>query len=174
MRLINADALKEVLINEYEAREHYIGEIMLKVIDNAPTISVDNYSMCYQEGFRDGYSQCIADIEERKENNRLFQKGGKEERPQCDDNCDICVNHIINNNILILGQITKQIKLIMLDIDEYSYTDLINIIASLHNEYFRTIAGEYYDYMFHWYNKSTGGLCEDDLFKHIRKEIENP
>lgn len=32
----------------------------------------------YDEGFRDGYAQCINDKEERKENNRLFQKGGKE------------------------------------------------------------------------------------------------
>ena len=30
----------------------------------------------YDEGFRDGYAQCINDKEERKENNRLFQKGG--------------------------------------------------------------------------------------------------
>ena len=38
MRLIDADVLKEILINKYEAREHYIGEIMLKAIDNAPTV----------------------------------------------------------------------------------------------------------------------------------------
>lgn len=38
MRLIDADELKKVLCEEYEAREHYIGEIMLKAIDNAPTI----------------------------------------------------------------------------------------------------------------------------------------
>ena len=41
-RLIDADALKKVLIEEYEAREHYSGEIMLKVIDNAPTVIPDN------------------------------------------------------------------------------------------------------------------------------------
>lgn len=38
MRLIDADALKKTLCEEYEAREHYIGEIMLKAIDNAPTV----------------------------------------------------------------------------------------------------------------------------------------
>ena len=37
-RLIDADALKKTLCEEYEAREHYSGEIMLKAIDNAPTI----------------------------------------------------------------------------------------------------------------------------------------
>ena len=36
--LISREALKKVLIEEYEAREHYSGEIMLKVIDNAPTV----------------------------------------------------------------------------------------------------------------------------------------
>lgn len=30
----------------------------------------------YDEGFRDGYAKCINDREERKENSRLFQKGG--------------------------------------------------------------------------------------------------
>ena len=39
MRLIDADTLKKVLCEEYEAREHYIGEIMLKAIDNAPTVN---------------------------------------------------------------------------------------------------------------------------------------
>ena len=37
--LISREALKEVLINEYEAKEHYIGKIMLKAIDHAPTVS---------------------------------------------------------------------------------------------------------------------------------------
>lgn len=30
----------------------------------------------YKKGFRDGYAKCITDNEERKESNRLFQKGG--------------------------------------------------------------------------------------------------
>ena len=38
-RLIDADALKKTLCEEYEAREHYSGEIMLKAIDNAPTVN---------------------------------------------------------------------------------------------------------------------------------------
>lgn len=36
--LISRSELKKVLIEEYEAREHYIGEIILKAIDNAPTV----------------------------------------------------------------------------------------------------------------------------------------
>ena len=36
--LISRSALKKTLCEEYEAREHYIGEIMLKAIDNAPTV----------------------------------------------------------------------------------------------------------------------------------------
>lgn len=42
-----------------------------RIIDNAEVVS-DRYD----EGFRDGYAQCINDKEEREENNRLFQKGG--------------------------------------------------------------------------------------------------
>lgn len=38
MRIIDADELKKVLCEEYEAREHYIGEKMLQAIDNAPTV----------------------------------------------------------------------------------------------------------------------------------------
>jgi hypothetical protein len=36
--LISREALKKTLCEEYEAREHYIGEIMLKAIDNAQTV----------------------------------------------------------------------------------------------------------------------------------------
>jgi len=36
--LISREALKKTLCEEYEAREHYIGEIMLKAIDDAPTV----------------------------------------------------------------------------------------------------------------------------------------
>lgn len=76
------------------------------------------------------------------------------------------------NELVILDKITEQLKLIMRDIYEYSYTDLIDIIASLHNEYYKSVHGEYYDYMFHWYNKATAGICVDSLFKKYRKEIE--
>jgi len=43
--------------------------------------------------------------------------------------------------------------------------DLLEIIASLHNILYKEVTGEYYDYMFHWYNKVAGGSLEDDLYK---------
>ena len=42
---------------------------------------------------------------------------------------------------------------------------LLKIIASLHNEYYKAVNGEYYDYMFHWVNKTTGGSIDDNIFK---------
>ena len=65
--LISREALIEFL------NKNWYGDVM-EVIKNAPTVA-DRYD----EGFRDGYAQCINDKEERKENNRLFQKGDKEE-----------------------------------------------------------------------------------------------
>lgn len=53
--------------------------------------------------------------------------------------------------------------------DEETLNDMIwnlmEIIASLHNEYYRAIHGEYYDYMFHWVNKMNCGSIIDDIFK---------
>ena len=75
--LISREALKEHIftVNHGNGVEiEPIEVVPLCVIDNAPTVS-DRYD----EGFRDGYAQCINDKEERKENNRLFQKGDKEE-----------------------------------------------------------------------------------------------
>ena len=45
--------------------------------------------------------------------------------------------------------------------------DLLEIIASLHNELYKVVTGNYYDYMFHWVNKVTGGMWEhlDDKYK---------
>lgn len=48
--------------------------------------------------------------------------------------------------------------------------DLLEIIASLHNEYYKLATGEYYDYMFHWVNKTTGGSIVDDIFKKDDEE----
>ena len=75
--LISREALKEHIftVNHGNGVEiEPIEVVPLCVIDNAPTVA-DRYD----EGFRDGYAQCINDKEERKENNRLFQKGDKEE-----------------------------------------------------------------------------------------------
>ena len=43
--------------------------------------------------------------------------------------------------------------------------ELLEIIASLHNILYKEVTGEYYDYMFHWYNKIAGGSLEDGLYK---------
>jgi hypothetical protein len=49
--------------------------------------------------------------------------------------------------------------------ENYIMWDLLEIIASLHNEYYKLATGEYYDYMFHWVNKTTGETIVDDIFK---------
>ena len=46
--------------------------------------------------------------------------------------------------------------------------DLIDIIASLHNELYREVHGKYYDYMYHWANFGYGGFPDDGLFKEGR------
>lgn len=57
MRLIDADALKYAITNhcrsEAENLNHfwYDGNI-ISLIDNAPTVAVDNYAMGYQDGVR--------------------------------------------------------------------------------------------------------------------------
>ena len=76
------------------------------------------------------------------------------------------------NELFISDKITEQLKLIMRDVYEYSFYDLIDIIASLHNEYYKSLHDEYYNYMFHWVNKATGNICDDLLFSEYRKEIE--
>ena len=45
--------------------------------------------------------------------------------------------------------------------------DLLEVIASLHNELYKVVTGSYYNYMFHWVNKVTGGYWEhlDDRYK---------
>lgn len=47
--------------------------------------------------------------------------------------------------------------------------NLMEIIASLHNEYYKAIHGQYYDYMFHWVNKMNAGTIIDDIFKEFKK-----
>lgn len=50
--------------------------------------------------------------------------------------------------------------------------DLMEIIASLHNEYYKAVNGKYYDYMFHWVNKINGCGIDDDIFKS-KGELNN-
>ena len=47
--------------------------------------------------------------------------------------------------------------------------NLLEVIASLHNELYKVVTGSYYDYMFHWVNKVTGGYWDhlDDKYKEV-------
>ena len=42
---------------------------------------------------------------------------------------------------------------------------LLDFIASLHNELYKQVFGDYYDYIFHWANLGYGGNPNDSLFK---------
>lgn len=54
------------------------------------------------------------------------------------------------------------------DAREVNGIDLIEVIASLYNEYHYAVLGEPYDYMFHWANKC-GSWVEEDLFDRVLK-----
>lgn len=41
---------------------------------------------------------------------------------------------------------------------------MVDYITSLHNELYKAVTGEYYDYAFHWTNKIGAGDPEDKLF----------
>lgn len=52
----------------------------------------------------------------------------------------------------------------------YEVTDdniiyLMDIIASLHNELYKEVTGDYYDYMFHWTNKCGYNGINDAMYK---------
>lgn len=50
-------------------------------------------------------------------------------------------------------------------------TDLIDIIATLHNIIYELVIGEPYNYMFHWCNK-IGADCNDHIFdKLLESEV---
>lgn len=55
--LISREALKKVLCEEYEAREHYIGEIMLKAIDNAPAVEIPCNQIIWEQGYECGKNE---------------------------------------------------------------------------------------------------------------------
>ena len=71
-----------------------------------------------------------------------------------------------------LNELTKDIKEnvflnpdMIFNFDGENTVDLLEIIASLHNVLYKEVTGEYYDYMFHWFNKTAGGSIDDDLYK---------
>ena len=59
------------------------------------------------------------------------------------------------------------------DTREVNGIDLIEVIASLYNEYHNAVMGEPYDYMFHWANKC-GSWVDEDLFDRVLGEEEHP
>ena len=46
--------------------------------------------------------------------------------------------------------------------DEDIHSDLIDIIATLHNYLYESVTGEKYNYMWHWANK-VGSWCDDNV-----------
>ena len=49
-------------------------------------------------------------------------------------------------------------------IDDEDIALMIDYISSLHNELYKAVTGEYYDYCWHWTNKIGAGDPEDKLF----------
>lgn len=56
--------------------------------------------------------------------------------------------------------------------EEHTVYDLLDVIASLHNELYKQVKGEYYDYMYHWANLGYGGSPNDSLFKEKEGETK--
>lgn len=50
---------------------------------------------------------------------------------------------------------------------EHTVYELLDVIASLHNELHKEVTGKYYDYMYHWANLGYGGTPDDGLFKKV-------
>ena len=73
------------------------------------------------------------------------------------------IKNIFRNEEVIYSAIHRDDMIDM----ECLVDDLIEVIASLHNELYKVVTGNYYDYMFHWVNKVTGGIWEhlDDKYK---------
>lgn len=51
------------------------------------------------------------------------------------------------------------------EVNDDSVIYLMDIIASLHNELYKEVTGDYYDYMFHWTNKIGYNGINDAMFK---------
>ena len=87
-----------------------------------------------------------------------------------------------------IDQITSKIKNVILnggiyinraeheeesDDQRAAVPELLDIICSLHNELYREIKGQYYDYMFHWANLGWMGSIDDGLFKEKKSPSED-
>lgn len=71
----------------------------------------------------------------------------------------------------LIDNIFRNDDVMFSDAREVNGMDLIEVIASLYNEYHNAVIGKPYDYMFHWANKC-GSWVEEDLFKGITSESE--
>lgn len=49
--------------------------------------------------------------------------------------------------------------------EKHTIYDVLDVLASVHNELYKEVTGRYYDYMFHWANLGYGGSPNDGLFK---------
>ena len=85
MRLIDADALKIIIEQNQLINAKLSVYDVLKIIDNAPTVLHDNYSMGYQDGVRSVLS-------ERLQGKWIFHKDYNE---SCRYGCNQCGN--LNN-----------------------------------------------------------------------------
>jgi hypothetical protein len=73
----------------------------------------------------------------------------------------------------ITGKVADVIReggFILEGISDYDKYELLDIIASLHNELYNEVTGQYYDYMFHWANHGYGGVPDDGLFKEKKND----
>ena len=69
---------------------------------------------------------------------------------------DKITEHIIDN-VMRSG--------IVYEVNDDSVIYLMDIIASLHNELYKEVTGDYYDYMFHWTNKIDYNGINDSIYK---------
>lgn len=54
--------------------------------------------------------------------------------------------------------------------EKHTIYDALAVLASVHNELYREVTGEYYDYIFHWANLGYGGSPDDSMFKEKEGE----
>ena len=75
---------------------------------------------------------------------------------------DLIMNYFRNEEVIYSGVYHDTVE----EMEELVY-DLLEVIASLHNELYKVVTSSYYDYMFHWVNKITAGYWEhlDDKYK---------
>lgn len=69
----------------------------------------------------------------------------------------------------LIENIFRDVYVMYSDARDVHDIDLINVIASLYNEYHNAVMGERYDYMVHWANKCCS-WCDENLFDEVLKD----